>query len=128
MITLFLAKMIGWYLIISGLFLMLRRDMIQSVLSELSHQKGLIIIVGMFTVILGLLMVISHNVWVLGWALIVTLFSWVVLIAGLIRLFFPESALELGKKMVHYPRSLNIMSILSMVIGAFLLYFAYVPY
>lgn len=128
MITLFLAKIIGWYLIISGLFLMFRRDMIQSVISELSRQKGLIIIVGMFTVILGLLMVVSHNVWAFGWALIVTLFSWIVLISGLIRLFFPESALGLGKKMVHHPMILHAVCILSLVVGILLLYLAYVPY
>ncbi len=128
MVTLFLAKVIGWYFIIASCFILRRSELIKSVLAELSREKALLVVAGMFTIVLGLIMIVAHNQWVLGWPLIITLFSWLVLIAGIIRTFYPEKAIEMGQHFINKPFMRQIVSLLFIILGFLLLYFAYAVY
>lgn len=128
MVTLFLANVLGWYLVIIGLFLLLRHDYVRTIMSEVITQRALFFVVAIFTIILGLLMVISHNIWVAGWPVIITLIAWLALISGLIRLFAPDLALGWGQSMVKHPAGIRITALITLLIGLFLLFNAYYPY
>lgn len=125
MATEFLATVLGWYLVIFSVFLLLRGALVPVVMGEILKQKGVFFLMSVITVILGLLMVISHNIWVMGWPVIVTVFSWLVLISGLARLFFPEHLQTMGKAFIANPLHLRIAAIVLLVIGACLLYHVY---
>lgn len=125
MVTYFLASVIGWYLVIFSLFLLLRRSIAKSAMGEIMAQPGLILILAVITVILGLLMVISHNVWVMGWPIILTLFSWLVLIVGLLRLFCPDFAIKMGQGFIGHPTRMTVAGVIFLIVGLFLLYMVY---
>lgn len=125
MVTLFLATIIGWYLVIVSLFLLVRRDVLQRGMKDIMSQHGLLLVLAIITVILGLLMVVSHNIWVLGWPVVVTLMSWLVLIVGLIRLFFPDEAIKMGQGFLIHPNRMIIAGIVFLIIGLFLLFMVY---
>ncbi len=125
MVTLFLATIIGWYLVIVSLFLLMRHDILQKGMQDIMAQPGLLLFLAIITVILGLLMVVSHNIWVLGWPIVVTLFSWLVLIVGLIRLFFPDTAVKMGRQFLIHPNRMVIAGIVFLIIGLFLLFMVY---
>ena len=128
MVTLYLATVIGWYLVIMGVYVLFRYDHLRPIMTEFLNHRALLLVLAIITLILGLLMVASHNIWVLGWPLIVTLFSWLVLISGLFRLFFPDSALHMGEYFLRHPIRMKITSVIFLIIGLFLLFNVYAQY
>lgn len=125
MSTIFLATVIGWYLVIVGLFLLVRRQTLQGVMADFISQRSLVFLLAIITLILGLLMVVSHNIWVMGWPVIITILSWLVLIGALIRLFFPDCAIKMGENALKHPNRLIISGIIMLLIGLYLLYMVY---
>lgn len=127
MTTIFLATVLGWYLVIISLFLLLRHEQVKSIVSDVVAQQGLFFIVAVITLILGLLMVASHNVWVAGWPVIVTIFSWLILISGIIRLICADTARSMARSFVAQPFRLQTVGIVCLIIGLFLLFKVYYP-
>lgn len=125
MITLFLATIIGWYLIILSLFLLFRFEQAQTATKEIMKDRGSFLIVALITVISGLLLVASHNEWVMGWPVVITLFSWLVLLGGILRLFFPEVAIKMGQSFLKNPFKIKVSAVISLILGAFLLAHVY---
>lgn len=124
-ITIFLAKVIGWYLVIVSLCVLFRHEQLRAVMGDILAQRALLFFIAIITVILGLLLVISHNVWVLGWPVIVTIFAWVVLIGGILRLVMPEPLLRMGQWWLANPVYLRVATVIYVLIGLYLLYRAY---
>lgn len=125
MITFFLATVLGWFLVILGLFLLFRHDHIKVVLQDVMGNSGLFFVFALLTVILGLLMVISHNFWLMGWPVVVTILGWLVLVSGLLRLICPETAVKIGQSFVSQPIRMQIAGVVWLIIGLFLLFHVY---
>jgi membrane protein YdbS with pleckstrin-like domain len=125
MTTNFLATVLGWYLVISSLLLLLRREILIAAIKDLIGQNGVLLVVGVITLILGLLMVVTHNLWVMGWPVIITIFAWLILIGGIFRLFFPEMVYKIWEYIVNKSELLIASGVISLIIGLFLLYKVY---
>ena len=123
--TTFLATVNGCYLIIFSLFLLFRHTLVKSIMGDILAQRGLFFLMAIITVILGLLMVVSHNVWVNDWSVAVTIFAWAKLIGGVIRLFCPEMVMKGGTAFMNHPFRLKIFSGLLLILGLFLLFHVY---
>ena len=121
MVTLSLASMIGWYMIIFSLLLLCKHEYVRSITDNIMENKGLFFIVTVITVILGLLLVTSHNIWMIGWPVIITIFAWMVLISGLVRLFCPEIVHKIWRSSSYNRTTLNIMGVMFLVVGLYLL-------
>ncbi|KTC77892.1 hypothetical protein [Legionella brunensis] len=124
-ITIFLAKVIGWYFVIVSLCVLCRQDAAKSMLGDILGQRALMFFIAIVTLILGLMLVVSHNVWVMGWPVIITIIAWLVLIAGILRLVAPEAALRVGQWWLRNPHAFLIATVIYLLIGAYLLYKAY---
>ena len=125
MTTIFLATVIGWYLVIISLFLLLRHEQMKSIVSDVVTQQSVFFMMSIITIILGLLMVASHNVWVAGWPVVITLLSWLVLISGILRLVCAESAKKMALSFVEHPARIQIAAVVILAIGLFLLFKVY---
>jgi len=125
MISLFLATVIGWYLVITSVLLLFRHDTLKLAMADILSQRGLFMIVAIMTLILGLLLVVSHNIWVVGWPVVITLFAWLVLLSGLFRLFLPDTAMRVGQGFLRHPIKMKIVGVVFLIIGLFLLYMVY---
>ena len=112
MVTVFLATVIGWYLVVFGLLTLCRYEQLRGVVNDVLGHRGLLFIVAIITFILGLLMVVSHNIWVMGWPVIITVFSWLVLISGIMRLFFPEMVTKVGLSLCNNSTYMYISAII----------------
>lgn len=125
MITMFLANLIGWYFIIMGLLMLLKSEYIQAAVTDILAQPGLYFVVAAWTLVLGLMMVITHNLWVSGWALIITLIAWITLISALLRLFAPELARDMAKSFISNSNTIKVTGLILLIIGIFLLFCVY---
>lgn len=121
MVSLFLATIIGWYLIILGSFILIRPELAKKATTEVMSNSGTLFMIAIITLILGLLLVVSHNLWVMDWPVAITVFSWLVLIGGLVRLFYPELTLRMGKAFLKSPIKIKISAIITILIGLFFL-------
>ncbi|AHE66950.1 hypothetical protein [Legionella oakridgensis] len=125
MISIFLATVIGWYLVITSLLLIFKHELVRPVMSEIMTHRALLFILAIITLILGLLLVTSHNIWVMGWPVIITLFAWLILLSGIVRLFFPDVAAKMGQSFLERPARMIVAGVVFLVIGIFLLFKVY---
>lgn len=124
-LTIFLARVIGWYLVIVSLWVLFRHESVKSVLTDALGQRALFFFIAILTLILGLLLVMSHNLWVMGWPVIITIIGWIILITGIVRLFVPDVSSRAGHWWLRNPNYLLIAAVIYLIVGLFLLYKAY---
>ena len=86
----FLGKVIGIYLIIVSLGMLLNFSQFENYVNELVSNKSLMFVTGFFTLVLGILMVVSHNIWQWNWRIVITILSWITLIKGTALIFYPQ--------------------------------------
>lgn len=86
----FLSKIIGIYLIIISMAMLINMHQFASHVNNLITDAPLMFVTGFFTLIFGIIMVVSHNVWQWNWRVMVTIVAWVVLFKGLYLIFYPQ--------------------------------------
>lgn len=128
MSTLFLATVMGWYLVITSVFLLVRHNDVKALGTDVLKQRGLCFLLAIMTLIFGLLLVVSHNIWVKDWPVVITILSWLVLCSGLLRLFFLDVAVNMGKSYLSHPYGIRIPAIVFLLLGLYLLSHVYYPH
>lgn len=88
-VSLFLAKVLGCYLLIISLYLFFKGDRIQKIAEQFKSNEALQMFSAVVTMILSLLIIVGHNVWVISWPLLITLIGWLGFIKSVVRLFLP---------------------------------------
>lgn len=86
----FLSKVLGIYLILVSLAMFVNLEQLTLYVQDLLKNAPLMLVIGFWTLILGLLMVVSHNVWQWNWRLLITIISWIVLLKGASMVFYPH--------------------------------------
>ncbi|MEM8689274.1 MAG: hypothetical protein AAGF81_18235 [Pseudomonadota bacterium] len=122
--SLFIAKLIGPMLVISGLIGLLNPRHMKAVGNEFLHSRALIFVAGAMAFIAGLAVINTHNVWA-GWPLTITLLGWLMLTAGMVRMGFPSLVTTMGEKMLANNAVLRAIGTLPLALGAFLMWKGY---
>jgi predicted MFS family arabinose efflux permease len=63
---------------------------VKKLMDSFEKSPGLSIFTGMFTLIMGMLLVHSHNIWVQDWPVLVTIIGWAATIKGVLFIAAPE--------------------------------------
>ena len=121
-ITLVVAKVLGLYLIISGLFLIFRGKTIPNLLKDFFGHPAVVYLTGVILVFLSSLFIIQNNVWDGTWHTLVTILMWVVFLKGIAYIFAPDVLHKMVTKKIL--GSLNLYGLVILVGGVFLLYIA----
>ena len=79
-LSVFLAKVLGLYLVIVAPAALLNRRHFPRLIKEFSDSLAMVVLSGFVALVLGLLLVVSHNVWTTDWRVIITLLGWLTLI------------------------------------------------
>jgi vacuolar-type H+-ATPase subunit I/STV1 len=116
--TIFLARALGLYCIILATAIFLRRDTFAATANALIADAPLVLVVGVFTVFVGVAMVLLHNLWSGGvLPVIITLVGWATLIKGVLLLAFPPASVgALYSVPSHY---VLIICTLSLALGVY---------
>lgn len=118
-LSLFLAKLLGLYLVIVCLAALYNRELVPTLVRELGSNTSVLVFSGTIHLILGLLVILSHNVWSADWRVIITLLGWLTLLKGVLRLFFPQKVLAWGSRVVSGPVH-RILLVAFLVVGLYL--------
>lgn len=123
-LSIFLAKLIGLYLLIVAAIWIFRKDQFDKSIRDIASSRGLIVLSGVMSLLSGLAIAIGHSIWQFSWIGLITLLGYLMIIQGVVRLIFPEKLqthmLEIMDK--GYWAFIAIMIIL----GGFLTYSGFV--
>lgn len=98
MLSFFLAKVLGTYVVLVCLAVLLRRRSLRRMLEGAGDTQILAFISGALVLILGLLVVISHNVWTSDYRGVITFLGWLTVFKGVVRLFFPDQVVGWSRR------------------------------
>lgn len=123
-ISFFLAALLGWYLLILSLVMLIRKEVVKTVLKGVLAQEPLIFILGSLTTLFGIMIVLTHNIWIMNWPVGITIFGWVTLLSGIMRMANPAKVAKMGSHFIQ-SSSFVIFGIITLVFSLGLLYEAY---
>lgn len=123
-ISQFLAKVVGFYLVILGLACFTRRELLRTVIDDYFQNSALVVFGAAINLILGLLLVLSHNIWELNWKVIITIFGYLALLKGILHLFATQFSHRLAVKM-RDSDAFVYAGVIYIALGAYLLYHGY---
>lgn len=124
-ISKFLAKVMGIYFVIISIAMFLNRQQFISGVNDLINNAPLMFVVGFFTLILGILMIVSHNIWQLNWRVLVTIIAWLTFIKGTSILMYPHFLGETTRLFLQSSTALYCAAIFDFFLGILLSYFGF---
>jgi len=124
-ISIFLAKVFGIYLVIVSLLLLIRYKELKNIYKNFFKDSSITLFTGVITLILGILLVVSHNIWEWSWVVIITILAWTTFIKGITILLFPDHMLRFAKK-ISNETFFKVDGVIVFLIGVLLLYFGFV--
>ncbi len=119
-ITILTAKILGVYLVVSGLFLLLRGKTIPHLLRDFFDHPAIVYLTGVILIFLSSMYLIQYNIWDGTWRTLITLFAWVVMLKGLTYILFPKALDELAVK--KFRNSFGIYGLIAIVVGFYLFF------
>ncbi|MCC5832413.1 MAG: hypothetical protein JJU12_05150, partial [Chlamydiales bacterium] len=121
-LSIFLARVLGLYLIITGFFYLFRRGLAKKVTKDYFENASLVMMGSIINLIIGLMIAVGHNIWEWNWTLVITLIGYLSLLKGLTLLFIPSHAER--KFMLKFVAKENpiYIGIVWLIIGFFLTY------
>ena len=123
--SIFLAKLIGPFMVVLGLSLVANRLAFRRLTDEFLKSPALIFLTGTMVLPAGLAIVLAHNIWVAGWPVIITILGWMLIVSGVIRIMAPQRATKFAKKIHRMKDYSTAVGALWAVVGAVLCYFGY---
>lgn len=120
-LSLFLAQVIGIYLVVSNLSVLIHLNRSKKVLQDCLASSPLVALTGAISLMIGLLIVVSHDVWVSEWPVVITLIGWITVLHGAMRLFFPQVFVKVCKELISNQGFL-LLSWLWLLIGFYLMW------
>ncbi len=123
-VSIFIAKVLGLYLVITGIFSILRYRYIEELFTSLktNDQRGTIFLFALLPIITGLLLVVSHNVWVTDWRVLITILAWIMLLSGIYRLFFQDKWMKNTKWWLDHKGFTITTTVIFLLVGCYLTY------
>jgi uncharacterized membrane protein len=123
--SLFLARLIGPVLVVLAIGLLTRQDAWRSMAKEFTASRPLLFLSGFLTLLGGLALVNTHNVWEAGWPVIITIFGWLAVIGGIARMLFPDTVVGISERMLNNKTYLSVAGVVEGLIGLWLCYVGY---
>ena len=121
----FLSKVIGIYLVIISLAFFINMKEINGYVQNMLGNTELMFVTGFYTLIIGILLVVSHNIWKWSWKLIITIIGWIVFLKGISLIFYPHFVDTMSQLFIHNATFAYVTVAIDFIIGLILLYFGF---
>lgn len=118
--SLFLAKVMGVYIIIKGIMAVIKKKDFRKLAEEFAINTSLRYFASLLISILGLLVVFSHNIWS-GWQAIITVLGYLMVIEAVVFMLISKNMAQgliekINKNAYYYS-----MSAVAILLGVYLL-------
>jgi uncharacterized protein YjeT (DUF2065 family) len=119
-ISLVVAKVLGVYLIVSGLFLIFRGKTVPQLLRDFFDHPAIMYLTGVILIFLSTLMLLENNIWDGTWRSVVTAFTWLILLKGLLYIFAPHFIQRMADKKLL--ETVSTYGLIAVIVGVSLFY------
>jgi uncharacterized protein YjeT (DUF2065 family) len=123
MLSNYLAELWGISLVLIALALLINQKYLKRLFVEVENDATLLFL-GIASLVIGVAMVLSHNIWVKNWQTVITVLGWVTLLKGLCTLFLPDHTKKCVKKMEN-SEWISVALVVLVFIGLAITYFGF---
>ena len=99
-LSLFLAKLLGVYLLIIAADMLFRKSELEKAVKDFASSKGLLLLSGSSSLFVGLAIIFAHPVYARNWEGLVTLLGYLLVVRGIMRFAFPSLVQKKGLRYV----------------------------
>lgn len=89
-LSLYLGQLMSVVLVVVGLALLLRSKHYAKAYKAWMKDDALMLLTSMITIVAGVALVLSHNVWIASWEVIITIVGWAMVLKGVLLALLPE--------------------------------------
>lgn len=114
------VKIMGVYLVVSGLFLVIRGKSVPLLLKDFFSHPAIVYLTGIILVFLSSMYLIQYNIWDNTWKTVVTVFAWLVMLKGLAYIFIPQTLNEVSIR--KFRGMFGVYGLVSVVVGLYLFF------
>ena len=119
--TVFLSRLIGLVALIVAVPMILDKQSMLETFGAVLDNHGLMLLLGIASVVAGVAIVLLHNVWNKGiWPLVITLCGWLLLLRGILILFLPTDVLSGLIDTLHLKDYFYLYAVIPLIVGAYL--------
>lgn len=119
-LSIFLAKLLGLYMLIVAADLLLRRKELEKAVKDFASSKGLLVFSGSISLLFGLAIAIAHPVCTWDWRGLITLLGYLLILRGVHRIAFPTTIQKRVVSLFHRRHSAIFFVLLAL--GLYLTY------
>jgi hypothetical protein len=121
--TIFLSRLIGLYALVISTSMLVHKTAMITTAAELAQAPPLLFIAGWFTLLAGLAMVLTHNIWAGGTLpVVVTLIGWALLIRGIVMVFISPGGAASIYEALHFAELYYVYVAIPLLLGIYLTY------
>lgn len=128
LVSILLAQIIGLYCILVSIAMIIHPKRFKIMLNDFANSPAALSLVGIISLILGIILVVFHNYWIWGWPLLITIIAWLTLIRGIIDLFIPEFAIKMARNAQSSNAFYYIATIITLIVGLILGYYGFIAW
>lgn len=123
--TIFLAQIIGVYMLVGGLSGLIYSERMQRAMAEVKNSYIFPYFDGALALIVGLLIVLMHNVWEGAAAILVTLVGWMAIVEGVSMMLLPhDTIMKIAGKLSSKNAAMGF-SIIAILVGGYLVWYGF---
>lgn len=115
-----IAGLAGPLLITVAAALLINRRTVADLVTGALNGPEFIFFSGIFTLLAGLAIVRTHNIWSAEWTVLVTILGWLCVIGGAIRIIWPERVTGLRNAIMRSENAVTAWALVALLLGAFL--------
>lgn len=119
-ITILVVKILGIYLVVSGLFLVLKGKTVPNLLKDFFDHPATVYLTGIILIFLSSMYLIQYNIWDGTWRSLVTLITWLIMFKGLAYIFAPQILNEIAIK--KFRGLFGLYGLLAILVGLYLFF------
>jgi predicted transglutaminase-like protease len=124
-ISKFLGKVIGLYLIFVSIAMLANMELFLNYINILIRNEPLMFVLGFITLILGILLVVSHNIWQRNWTVMITIIAWLIMLKGASIILFPQFFDNASLIFVHNINVAYTIASFELIFGLLICYFGF---
>lgn len=123
--SILIAKLIGPVMLAVGVAVLVNGRAFRGMAEEFMTNHALMFISGLLTMLAGVAIVVTHNVWAADWRGLITLFGWLTAIGGATRLIAPQFVVQRGRAMMKQSYMPAAAGAIWVAIGLIFCFFGY---
>ena len=121
-ITTFIAQFMGYFLVLVGGAMLLKRKTVEVGIRNVLKNKGSLMLVGVVEMAAGLLLILAHPSWVTLTDKAVSTLSWFLLLEGVFYMTVSQKKVKGIIKFIHTESVYYTLSLAYVVVGAVLVF------